>query len=179
MENIKESVKKNKFKLWRKKASSKIIIPVIIALIVSGITYGAKMAFGFVALDQKEIKANALKTLSLYERDINAHDFEAHRYFASNVTAFFDKYSTNPQEINTFWRTHFDKAFQNMRIHFDGSTVKVISTDDEGYNVSVIMCSDYYNIKKKKQINKEYSRYDLRLNEDFMICSLSQIFEGQ
>lgn len=166
----------NRKLLW-KKLTSKIIFPVVVGLIITAITFGVNKVWGASTPGEEEIKIGVLTTLSQYERDVNMHDFEAHRYFSSNVTTFFDMYSTGPEKINTFWRQNFDKAFRDMRISFDRSTIQVHASDAEGYNVSIIMVSSYYHIKNKKQVSNEYSRYDLRFDENFKIFSLKQSFE--
>jgi hypothetical protein len=155
------------------------------AKIVVGTTTGVIVALlvGFIlnkvsasTPDNKDIKSGVIATLKIYEQDINKNKFDAEKYFARDVQYYFQMPATNPSRINKYWIEEVSKVFRDTKIRYDESTINIISATENEYFISIVMYSDYYNLKREKQVYNERSRFELKFNKDFKMTFMRQHF---
>jgi hypothetical protein len=118
-------------------------------------------------------KQGITNTLELYARDINQGKFDAHSYFASDVSRFFIVEKTDPRRINEWWQKNFYSTFSNMNVEFDFETLTIKQTED-GYSATVYLYSDYFNENEQKQYHRQKSRYDMKFDDEYRMTYLVQ-----
>lgn len=157
-----------------KSIGAKIIVGITVALVVGAVTATANGWFGNTPPTNKDIKSGVMSALRVYENDINKGFFDAEKYFASDVELFFRMNNTTPSGINKYWKDNFYSTFSGTKIKYDETTLNIISSKDDSYYVSIVMYSDYYNIKQNKQAINERTRFEFKFNNDFRIYYMKQ-----
>lgn len=116
-------------------------------------------------------------TLEAYTNDLNNNKFDAYKYFSSEVELFFTMTNTRPKEINKYVNGLFREQFKDAISRFDKTTMMVKEIDNSELDVTIIMYSTYYNVKKKKQYIDFRTRTELKFDADFRIKYFRQFFD--
>ncbi len=159
-----------------KSLGAKIVVGTITGVIVALLVGFILNKVSASAPNTKDIKSGVISTLRMYEQDINKNKFDAEKYFARDVQYYFQMPATNPSRINKYWVEEVLKVFRDTKIRYDESTINIISATENEYFISIVMYSDYYNIKKAKVVTNERSRFELKFNSDFKITFMKQYF---
>ena len=87
-----------------------------------------------------------LATLRRYYSELNAHTFDAGRYFAPSVKRYISMQSTSPAAINRYMRGLFPKQYESYASSFDESTLR-----EDGPNaVAFVERSRFYDVNAKE-----------------------------
>lgn len=160
-----------------KSTTGKIISTVITGVLTTLLVAWLTGHLGEKELSKSEVKSKIALTLEEYSNGVNSNTFDAYKYFSPRVDRFFQMFDTSPQKINDYVNGLFYKQFKNAVMRFDNSTLSIEKMETGEYKAMVIMYSDYFDTKKKKQFSNYRTRVELRFDDNIRIKYFRQFYD--